>query len=78
MVLGMYKNPFEHFPWIEQTESRGVATPNNWYFWFYLHKKGNFEPFYLGNELTFWKIKKSVFWVGSTECIKIRSNIFHE
>ena len=35
-----------------------MAWPSNCYFWFYLQKKGNFEPLYMSNESTFWKTKQ--------------------
>ena len=62
MVLEMYHKNFKHQPWLESIK---VARPNNWYFWLYVQKWGKFEPFYLGNESTFWKIKKGVFSLGS-------------
>ena len=58
MVLEMYHKNFKYLPWLESIE---MARPNNWYFWLYVQKWGNFEPLYLGNKSTFWKIKKSVF-----------------
>ena len=51
----MYRKNFKHLPWLESIE---VARLNNWYFWFYLQKWGNFEPSYISNASPFWKIKK--------------------
>ena len=58
MVLEMYHKNFKYLPWLESIE---VARLNNWYFCLIVQKWGKFEPLYLGNESTFWKIKKNVF-----------------
>ena len=62
MALEMYHKNVKYLPWLKSTE---VTRPNNWYFWLNVQKWGKFEPLYLGNELTFWKIKKSVFSLWS-------------
>ena len=60
MVLGMYKNPFKHFPRIEGIEvaRRKICGFDNQKSHFsevfaVFSGTGNFEPFYLGNESTF-------------------------
>ena len=35
-----------------------ITPEKSGYFWLYVQKWGKFEPLYLGNESTFWKIKK--------------------
>ena len=60
MVLEMYYKNFKYLSWLESIE---VVRPNNWYFWLNVQKWGKFEPWYLGNESTFWTIKKKLFLV---------------
>ena len=47
MVLEMHRKNFKYLQWLESIE---LARPNNWYFWLYVQKWGNFETLYLGNE----------------------------
>ena len=75
MVLAMYHKTFKYLSWLESIE---VARPVNWYISLYVQKWGKFELLYLGNESTFWKMKKKVFTLWSYKCIKKKSNICHD
>ena len=59
LAQGLYKTLDTLFLFPIEPE---ISTPEkSGYFWLYVQKWGNFEPFYLGIELTVWKIKKGLF-----------------
>ena len=74
MVLEMYDKNFKYLPWLESIE---VARRNKRHFRLYVQKWGKFEPLYLGNELTFSKIKNALYFrvLGMYEK---NSKLFHK